>query len=67
VNDLDYRLFEEALWEIMAESFPYRDRSTLDEEETWRLHEDASRRVQEKIVGFYYSECFTENGRSTRL
>ena len=48
----DYLLFEEAVFEILREDFPGRLRSSLNEEETWKLHQAASLRVAEKHAGF---------------
>ena len=41
----DCLLFEEAVFEILVEDFPGRLRSSLNEEETWKLHRAASSRV----------------------
>jgi hypothetical protein len=43
--ETDADLFEKAVFKILAEDFPGRLRSSLNEEETWKLHRAASYRV----------------------
>jgi hypothetical protein len=46
----DYELFEEAIEEIICESYRGKSRWDLDEDDTWQLHEQARRRMQEKLI-----------------
>ena len=63
----DYLLFEEALLEILIENFPDRSRWDLAEADTWRLHELAQQRVNDKQAGLQDSKVLTEYVRTTCL
>ena len=63
----DYLLFEEALLEILLESFPGSSRWDLDEDDTWRLHELARQRVSDKHAGFHTSKVLTDYVRTSSL